>query len=119
MEDMKIRLLDKFSTDSVVRQYLDGVYEAEMKPVMTAIIGEGKQQGYVNRDLPGDRVVLSLNMMKAGGTACGGDLQRIAGDSRVMAALIRVSCYASSRRNSALPLISIRIRRQHESGHHR
>ena len=42
MQDMQIKLLDKFSTDSVVRQYLDGVYEAEMKPMMTAIVGEGK-----------------------------------------------------------------------------
>ena len=54
MQDMQIKLPGKFSTDSVVRQYLDGVYEAEMKPMMAAIIGEGKQQGYINPDLPDD-----------------------------------------------------------------
>ena len=92
LQDRQIKLLDKFSTDSVVRQYLDGVYEAEMKPMMTAIIGEGKQQGYVNRDLPDDTVVLYLNTVQAGGTAYGGDPRRIAGDSRVMAPLMRLFC---------------------------
>ncbi len=47
----------------------------------------------VESDLPDDTVMLYLNMMQAGGTAYGGDSRRIAGDSRVMAALIRVSCY--------------------------
>ena len=51
-----------------------------------------KQCAVVESDLPDDTAMRSLNMMKAGGTACGGDFQRIAGDSRVMAALIRVSC---------------------------
>ncbi len=47
----------------------------------------------VESDLPDDTVMLYLDMMKAGGIAYGGDPQCIAGDSRVMAALIRVSCY--------------------------
>ncbi len=53
-----------------------------------------KRWAVVESDLPDDTVMLYLNMMQAGGTAYGGDPRRIAGDSRVMAALIRVSCYA-------------------------
>jgi len=93
IQDMQTELLDKFSTDSVVRQYLDEVYEAEIKPMMTAIIGEGKQQGYINPELPDDVIMLYLNMMKAGGTAYAAELQRIASDSRLMTALIRIFYY--------------------------
>lgn len=51
-----------------------------------------KRWAVVESDLPDDTAMRSLNMMQAGGTACGGDFRRIAGNSRVMAALIRVSC---------------------------
>ncbi len=51
-----------------------------------------KQWAVVESDLPSDTVMLYLNMMQAGGIAYGGDLQRIAGDSRVMAPLMRLFC---------------------------
>ena len=51
-----------------------------------------KRWAVVESDLPDDTAMLCLNMMKAGGIAYGGDPRRIAGDSRVMAALIRASC---------------------------
>lgn len=93
IQDMQTELLDKFSTDLAVGQYLDEVYETEIKPMMTAIIGEGKQQGYISPDLPDEVVMLYLDMMKAGGTAYAAELQRIAGDGRLMTALVRVFYY--------------------------
>lgn len=93
MQDMQTELLDKFSTDPVVSKYLDEIYQSEMKPMMTAIIEEGKQQGYINADLPDEVIMLYLDMMKAGGTAYAGELQRIASDRRLMTALIRIFYY--------------------------
>ena len=46
--------------------------------------------------------MLYLNMTQAGRTAYGGDLRRIAGDSRVMAALVRVFCYGLFRKEFGL-----------------
>ena len=51
-----------------------------------------KRWAVVESDLTDDAAMLSLNMMKAGGIAYGGEPRRIAGDSPVMAALIRASC---------------------------
>ena len=93
VQGMQADLLAKFSTDPVVSGYIDEVYQAEMKPMMTAIIEEGKQQGYINPDLPNEVVMLYLDMLKAGGVAYASGLQRIASDNRLMTALVRVFYY--------------------------
>ena len=92
-QDMQTELLDKFSTDSVVGQYLDEVYETEMRPMMTAIIGEGKRQGYISPDLPDDVIMLYLNIMKTGSTAYATELRHVAEDSRLLTALTHVFYY--------------------------
>jgi len=68
----------------------DGLVEEVVKHLANEMLN--KQWAVVESDLPDDTVVLYLNAVQAGGTAYGGDLQRIAGDSRVVAALIRVFC---------------------------
>ena len=102
MQGMQTDLIAKFSTDPVVSKYIDEVYLAEMKPMMTAIIEEGKQQGYINPDLPDEVVMLYLDMIKAGGIAYASELQRIASDRRLMTALVRIFYYGLFQKESDL-----------------
>lgn len=90
MQGMHTDLLDKFSTDSVAAKFLDDVYRVEMKPMMTTILEEGKQQGYIDPDLPVEVVMVYMDILKAGGIACGAELRQLTGDLRMMSALTRI-----------------------------
>jgi AcrR family transcriptional regulator len=93
LQGMQAELVAKFSTDPVIGKYLDEVYESEIKQMMATIIEEGKQQGYINPDLPDEVIMLYLDILKTGGIAYANALQRLVSDSRLMAALIRVFYY--------------------------
>jgi AcrR family transcriptional regulator len=92
-QGMQADLVAKFSNDPIVSKYLDEVYETETKPMMTTIIEEGKQQGYIKPDLPDEVIMLYLDIIKAGGIAYASELQRIASDSRLLTALLRIFYY--------------------------
>ena len=83
-------ILDKFSTDPVMVKYMDEIYRTEMRPMMTAIMEEGKLQGYIHPDLPVEAVMVYLDILKAGGTACARELHSIVTDPRMMAGLTRI-----------------------------
>ncbi|MBI2869472.1 MAG: TetR/AcrR family transcriptional regulator [Chloroflexi bacterium] len=93
IQDMQADLLDRFSNDPVVSRFLDQIYEVELKPMMAEIISDGKRQGYIRPDLPDEVVMLYLDMMKAGGAACAAQLQRVAGEPRLMQALTDIFYY--------------------------
>jgi AcrR family transcriptional regulator len=93
VQGMQAELVAKFSTDPVVGKYLDEVYESEIKLMMTTIIEEGKQQGYIRPDLPDEVIMLYLDILKTGGVAYASEFQRIASDRRLMNALVRIFYY--------------------------
>ena len=119
VKDMHTDLMNKFSTDPIVGNYLDEIYQAEIKPMMMSIIAEGKQQGYIDPDIPDEVIILYLDMMKAGVTAYAGELQGIAGDSRLMTTLIRICYFGLFQKEFDFIALSEQKRRQHEPGHHR
>lgn len=93
MQDMQVDLLTKLNTDPAISKYIDEIYQTEMKPMMTTVIEEGKRQGYIHPDLPDEVVMIYLDILKAGGIACAGELQRITGDRRLLTGLTRIFYY--------------------------
>jgi AcrR family transcriptional regulator len=82
--------LTKLSEDPSYKQYLDKLYESEVKLMMTQLIEEGKRQGYIAPDLPEESIMLFLDIFKEGGIACAEKLQKILNNKRVMTGLIRI-----------------------------
>ncbi len=90
MEGMQSSLLDKFSSDPAVGKYLDKIYDTGVKSMMSALIEDGKKQGYIRPDLSEEMVMLYLDIIKEGGKACAGKLYEIAGDKVKMKELSHI-----------------------------
>lgn len=93
MQDVYTDVLDKLSQDSSTRKYLNEMYETEMKPMMNAIIDDGKHQGYIRPDLPNEAVMIYLDMIKDGGLANTSRLQTIMDDNKLLTGLTRLIYY--------------------------
>jgi hypothetical protein len=87
---METDLLDKFCTDPAIKKYVDELSEREAKPMMTAIVEEGKREGYIQPDMPNEVILLYFNILKAGDTLCSEDIKRIVGDKHLTAGLLRL-----------------------------
>jgi len=93
MQDIYTDVIDKLARDSSTRKYLDAIYETEMKPMMNAVIDDGKRQGYIHPDLPNEAVMIYLDMIKDGGLANTSRLQAIMDDNRLLTGLTRLIYY--------------------------
>jgi len=93
MQDVYTDVLDKLAQDSSTRKYLNEMYETEMKPMMNAIIDDGKHQGYIRPDLPNEAVMIYLDMIKDGGLANTSRLQTIMDDNKLLTGLTRLIYY--------------------------
>ena len=93
MQDIYTDVIDKLARDSSTRKYLDAIYETEMKPMMNAVIDDGKRQGYIHPDLPNEAVMIYLDMIKDGGLANTSRLQAIMADNRLLTGLTRLIYY--------------------------
>lgn len=93
MENVYTDVLAKLAEDSSTRQYLEDMYNAEMKPMMDEIIESGKSQGYIRPDLTSETVMIYLDMLKDGGLANTKRLQRLMGDNQMMTGLTRLIYY--------------------------
>ena len=93
MQDVYTDVLDKLSQDSSTRKYLNEMYETEMKPMMNAVIDDGKRQGYIRPDLPNEAVMIYLDMIKDGGLANTSRLQTIMDDNKLLTGLTRLIYY--------------------------
>lgn len=93
MQDVYTDVIDKLSQDSSTRKYLNSMYETEMKPMMNAIIDDGKRQGYISPDLPNEAVMIYLDMIKDGGLANTSRLQTIMDDNKLLTGLTRLIYY--------------------------
>ncbi|MFC1945722.1 TetR/AcrR family transcriptional regulator [Chloroflexota bacterium] len=90
LSGMQRDVVDKLYSDATTKQYLDDIYEAQVKPMMTEIIENGKREGYINPDIPDEAIMLYLDIIKAGGTACAEKMQILTGDSRMLAGFTRL-----------------------------
>lgn len=93
MQDVYTDVIDKLSQDSSTRKYLNAMYETEMKPMMNAVIDDGKRQGYIRPDLPNEAVMIYLDMIKDGGLANTSRLQTIMDDNKLLTGLTRLIYY--------------------------
>lgn len=92
ISDLKNELLEKLSEDPQIKQTLDETYQKEINPMMYRLIEEGKEQGYIRRDLPEEVVTLYLDILKEGGVKCSDKLKKIMGNREMMLALMHI-CY--------------------------
>lgn len=87
---MEQDLLDRICTDPVVERYVNEIKETRAKPMMQAIIQQGKREGYVQRDLPDEVIMLYFDMLQSGRLGCSEQMQQIIGDRRAIEALTRL-----------------------------
>lgn len=92
ISDLKNELMEKLSEDPQIKQALDDAYQKEINPMMSRLIEEGKEQGYIRRDIPEEAVILYLDILKEGGIKCSDKLQKIMGNRDMMLALMHI-CY--------------------------
>lgn len=90
IKGMEVDLLDKICTDPASRQYVEEMTQAEFRPMMKAIIGEGKREGYIRADMPDEVIMLYFDVLKSGGVACTGEMKRIVADRDTMLAYTRL-----------------------------
>jgi len=93
MQDIYTDVINKLTRDSSTRKYLNAMYETEMKPMMNAVIDDGKRQGYIRPDLPNEAVMIYLDMIKDGGLANTSRLQTIMDDNKLLTGLTRLIYY--------------------------
>jgi AcrR family transcriptional regulator len=86
-------ILAKLTEDATIRQYLDELYTAEAKPMMSEIIDDGKRQGYIRPDLPNEAVMIYLDIIKDGGMANTKQLEHAISDPQLMSGLTKVIYY--------------------------
>jgi AcrR family transcriptional regulator len=93
MRDIYSDVLAKLANDPSTRQYLEDMYQSEMKPIMHEIIEDGKRQGYIRSDMPEEAVMIYLDMLKDGGLANTAKLKRVMDNSELMMGLTRLVYY--------------------------
>jgi AcrR family transcriptional regulator len=87
MRDIYSDVLVKLANDASTRQFLNTIYEAEMKPLMHELIEDGKRQGYIRRDMPEEAIMIYLDLIKDGGLANTDKLQKLMDNTELMMAI--------------------------------
>ncbi|MBI4267682.1 MAG: TetR/AcrR family transcriptional regulator [Chloroflexi bacterium] len=90
IEGIELDLLDKICTDPVDRQYVEDMAETESKPMVKAIIKEGKRENYIRTDMPDEVIMLYFEILQSGGAVCSEEMKRIVADRNSMLALTRL-----------------------------
>lgn len=90
MQPVYTDVLAKLAGDTTTRQYLEDMYDAEMKPMMDEIIEAGKKQGYIRTNLPNEAVMIYLDMLKDGGLANTERLKQLIDNKELMIGLTHI-----------------------------
>jgi AcrR family transcriptional regulator len=90
IKGMELDLLDKICTDPAARQYVEELTETEFKPMIKAIIQEGKLEGYLRHDIPDEVIMLFFDILRKGEIACNEGIGRIITDKDATLAFTRL-----------------------------
>jgi AcrR family transcriptional regulator len=90
IKGMELDLLDKICTDPAARQYVEELTETEFKPMIKAIIQEGKLEGYIRHDIPDEVIMLFFDILRTGEMACNEEISRIITDKDTTLAFTRL-----------------------------
>ena len=93
MQDVYTDVLAKLATDSSTRQFMEDLYQSEMRPMLHEVIEEGKSQGYINPDIPEEAIMIYLDMFKDAGMANPRRLQHLMENSELLMGLTRLIYY--------------------------
>ncbi|MBI4303418.1 MAG: TetR/AcrR family transcriptional regulator [Chloroflexi bacterium] len=100
---IQVDLLDKICTDTSAKEYVKQMTETEAKPMMRALIGEGKREGYIRADLPDEVIMLYFDILQSGSATCTEEMRRVVGDKRLTAALTRLIYFGLFQKEFDLP----------------
>jgi AcrR family transcriptional regulator len=81
IKGMELDLLDKICTDPAARQYIEELTESEFKPMIKAIIQEGKLEGYIRHDIPDEVIMLYFDILRTGEMANTREISRLITDN--------------------------------------
>lgn len=87
---MELDLIDKMRTDPYSRQLVEELSRQQLKPMLSALIQKGKDEGYIRPDMSDGVLTIYFNILKAGGVACTEEMKQIVGDKGQMLALTRL-----------------------------
>ncbi|HSW58556.1 MAG TPA: TetR/AcrR family transcriptional regulator [Dehalococcoidales bacterium] len=60
-------LLEKImSQDESIKPFMDKIYSQEIKPMLAAILNEGREQGYISPEMDQNALLLYLDIIRAG-----------------------------------------------------
>jgi AcrR family transcriptional regulator len=90
IKGLELDLLDKICTDPAARQYVEELTETEFKPMIKAIIQEGKLEGYIRHDIPDEVIMLFFDILRKGEMACNEGIGRIITDKDTTLAFTRL-----------------------------
>jgi AcrR family transcriptional regulator len=114
MAGMQTDVLTKLAKDPVTKRYLNEVFKNEVMPMMEQVVSEGKQQGYIDKDLPVEAIVLYFDIIKEGGLACAEELGEVMNNPRLMAGLTRIFYYGLFQKEFELNIDFNTVRRADE-----
>lgn len=87
---MQADLLDKICIDTVVKKYIDEASEVKRKPLMAALIEEGKREGYIRPEVPVDVIMVYFDIIQTGSMSCIEEIKRVVSNKRLTTALVRL-----------------------------
>jgi AcrR family transcriptional regulator len=90
IKGMELDLLDKICTNPAARQYVEELTETEFKPMIKAIIQEGKLEGYIRHDITDEVIMLFFDILRKGEMACNEGIGRIITDNDTTLAFTRL-----------------------------
>lgn len=90
IKGIELDLVDKICIDPVDKQYVEDVTVKEFKPMMRAVIREGKREGYIRPETPDEVIMLYLDVLKSGGVTCSEEMKRILADRNTMLAFTKL-----------------------------
>jgi hypothetical protein len=68
--DYDQELIEKYAFGSPeLKDFINKVYESDVQKIWVEILKEGKEQGYIDKDLSNEAIILYLNMVRKGADA--------------------------------------------------
>jgi len=81
------------SQDKTIAPFIDEIYEAEIKPLWHEMIEDGKKQGYIDKSLNEQALLIYLDALKAGFSTRPELKQNVAGSVDLMLQLTHIMFY--------------------------
>ena len=83
-------MLNVICTDPLERQFVADKSETEARPILKAMLQDGRREGYVRPEIPDEIIMLYFEMLSSGGAYCSDEMKQIVADKKSLKALSRL-----------------------------